>query len=144
MPANNNDGDGIMDRMAKRLFASPGSPFTAFADRQRIERLEQCRQLERILNACQAASDAQAIDTTNLSEEDAFPPSKSGVRIARFFKWEDTADPEEEDQNCSRSVLSDAADSFYDNDGGRKQQIVQTNKRSRFSKSCAREAHELW
>jgi hypothetical protein len=47
-----NDGsddaeNGIIDCLAKTLFAHPSSPLTAFADRQRMDRIEQCKELER-------------------------------------------------------------------------------------------------
>mmetsp|Transcript_19560 Transcript_19560/g.42486 ORF Transcript_19560/g.42486 Transcript_19560/m.42486 type:complete len:236 (-) Transcript_19560:1911-2618(-) len=157
MTANNDSKeDGPMDRLAKRLFASPDSPFTAFADRQRMERLESCRQLERILEACQSANnDAQVSGNDSeqkSSEMTEFPPSRSGARIARFFKWDspNSPDPNElNDVQDADSVFSDAASSFYEDSGsdGGKKQSVQSKKiiaRPRFSKDCAIETHELW
>ncbi|KAL7532057.1 hypothetical protein ACHAXR_004402 [Thalassiosira sp. AJA248-18] len=154
MPPASDNNDGIMDRMAKRLFASQDSPFTAFADRQRIERVEQCRQLERILKACQSANDAQVAGNefdTNSSEEVEFQPSRSGARIARFFKWNgpDEQNGTQEVDSGRISVLSEAAASVYEDsdtsDGQMKQPVPRkkSNKRS-FSTNCAIETHELW
>lgn len=162
--ANNNDEDkdGIMDRLAKTLFASPGSPLTAFADQQRIERLENCRQLERVLKACQSANnDAQFTggdeSETTLSEKEedtwSIPPSRGSVRLARFFNWDNPELAEQHQNNESkegsdRSALSEAAASFYGEnvDGGENTAPAKIKKaeRNRFSGSCAREAHELW
>lgn len=69
--SSDDDNDGFVDRLAKTLFASPNSPLTAFADRQRIERLEQCSQLANFLSACQAIKGGkQQLDST----EDAMLP----------------------------------------------------------------------
>mmetsp|Transcript_16086 Transcript_16086/g.29155 ORF Transcript_16086/g.29155 Transcript_16086/m.29155 type:complete len:228 (-) Transcript_16086:84-767(-) len=153
MPPANDDKDGPMDRLAKRLFAAPDSPFTAFADKQRIERLEQCRQLERILKSCQSANDAQVAGIeieTNPSEQTELEYPRSGARIARFFKWDS---PDSDEQNntqhadSSKGVFSEAAASFQSGDDGEKDQSHQIKKpkmRSRFSSDCARETHELW
>ena len=53
MPTNtrSNDGsddaeNGIIDCLAKTLFAHPSSPLTAFANRQRMDRIEQCKELK--------------------------------------------------------------------------------------------------
>mmetsp|Transcript_15760 Transcript_15760/g.26921 ORF Transcript_15760/g.26921 Transcript_15760/m.26921 type:complete len:227 (+) Transcript_15760:102-782(+) len=143
----NDPKDGLMDRLAKKLFASPESPLTAFADRQRIERLEQCRQLERILKSCQAANDAQLAGNgseTNASENEDIPASKSGVRIARFFKW-NSPDPDVQQAISSSGVLSEAAASFQGSDDEKTQNLqIKKSARPRFSKDCARETHELW
>lgn len=141
-----------MDRLAKRIFASPDSPFTAFADRQRMERLEGCRELQRILVACQAEKVAidEGKDATSLEVAD-IPQSKSGARIARFFRW-DSVNADDDAQQQSdvgpSSVLSEAASAFYEgNDNssdkgqGNSKSIA---KKSRFSKDCAIETHELW
>lgn len=147
---NNNDdddGDGVMMRLAKRLFASPNSPLTEFADRQRIERIEKCRELERILKACQAANKARnagnELDTNAPSpDEDDYEATRSSTRIARFFKWKEGEDgngPQEQ------HTLSDAANSFTD--AGLDAPGVATkkkpNKRS-YSEGCGIETHELW
>ena len=178
MPATNNnsnaaddDGkDGIFDRLAKNLFANSNSPFTEFADRQRIERLEQCQELQRIVEACQAA----AANTNNVDSHDTgnndntkndtsrtigiseIPTSRSGTRIARFFKW-DTSDmsegetdvPQEQtDASSSASdVFNEAASSFTTDVNENSQPTIQSNKtnaRTSFSKGCTIETHELW
>lgn len=154
MPAENDDEkDGFMDRLAKSLFASPGSPFTAFADQQRMDRLEQCRQLERILASCQSANtnDAQASAVNEFENKSSgmadIPASRSGARIARFFKWEQNDSEQQAESNSS--ALSDAASSLYggSDNGGEKSQSIQSKKssvRNRFSKGCAIETHEMW
>lgn len=151
--ANNDSKDGFMDRLAKKLFASPDSPFTAFADQQRMDRLEQCQQLQRILAACQSANnDARDAPMNETEEILDIPQSRSGARIARFFKWDSPNSDEQNDaQEQSTSVLSEAASSFYkgsDNDDVGECESVQSKKsiarRSCYSKDCAIETHELW
>jgi len=152
--ANNDSKDGFMDRLAKRLFASPDSPFTAFADQQRMDRLEQCQELQRILAACQSANDLHNAPINEKEEVVDIPQSRSGARIARFFKWDSPDSAEQNDaQDQSTSVIGDAASSFYkgsdnNDDGSGEGQSVQSKtsiaRRSRYSKDCAIETHELW
>lgn len=156
MSTSNNDSkeDGFMDRLAKKLFASPDSPFTAFADRQRMERVESCQELERILEACQSANNVAQVagneSGTKSSEMTELPPSRSGARIARYFKWDSPNSPDQENNATSADgVFSDAAASLYeDSDNDREEKPSAQNKksiaRSRFSKDCAIETHELW
>ncbi|KAL7540589.1 hypothetical protein ACHAWF_006728 [Thalassiosira exigua] len=153
-PAANDDGidedkDGPMDRLAKFFFAHPKSPITAYADEARIGRIHQCRELERILKACQSAQAGG--DATETALPEAAASSRSRARISRFFKW----DPEEptaeagEAHADGKSALSEAAATFYGNSGegeARDKRIIQkaeASKSTPFSKSCAREAHEL-
>ena len=176
MPEKNNnsnadydDGkDGFVDRLAKTLFAHPNSPFTEFADSQRIDRLEQCQELQRIVEACQAASTTNSIDSNDTGNNDTkssksrtigiseIPTSRSGTRIARFFKW-DTSDMSEEEttdvpqqidaSGSASDVFNEAASSFTTTDNENSQPI-QSNKsntrRTSFSKGCTIETHELW
>lgn len=168
-PANDSadhDGkDGPIDRLAKRLFASPDSPFTAFADRQRLERLESCQQLGRILEACQAAKrreeallagdDGQQLSKSKAAEIDVVP-SKSGARISRFFGWSSPNSSEREsahqstEEATTSSVFSEAASSFTNGGAGGSSDAredrskVAKKKKSQFSKDCAIETHELW
>jgi hypothetical protein len=155
---NTNDGggakDGIMDRLAKTLFASPSSPLTAFADRQRVERLEQCQQFERILEACQSASRNSVNVDEQLRESVApvngVPNSRSGERITRFFGWNSR---NSSDQQSAGSVLDDAAAAASMYNGEKISEDVEVTKdqvkrepilRTRFSEGCAIETHELW
>ena len=127
MPSDEHE-DGFMDRMAKRLFASPDSPFTRFADQQRIDRLEQCRQLERALKACQSANDEPgALGTTDVPDE------RSRARIARFYKWKESEHPESQD--------AAQADPSFQSDG-ESHQSQTAGARSR--RDCSKETHELW
>ncbi len=155
MPSDNDssDKDGIMDRLAKTLFASPSSPLTAFADRQRVERLEQCQQFERIVEACQSAvrrsnSDADEQRRRSFASNNEVQVSRSGKRIARFFGW----DSHNSDEKNGGSVLDNDASSIFDvekavEDAGEitKVQVKkQPSGRTRFSDGCAIETHELW
>ncbi|KAL7442380.1 hypothetical protein ACHAXM_008377 [Skeletonema potamos] len=149
MPDDNKDGP--IDRLAKSLFASPGSPFTAFADKQRSERLQQCKQLEDILMACQKANEvatggagavATDISVTNTSRNEA--------RIKRFFKWNETQPRSNDDK--SSSVLRDATASILDDDSDIGNNEKQSNDQSQrlnnnsslYSKGCIKETHEMW
>lgn len=147
------ESDGIVHRLAKRLFASPDSPFTEFADRQRIERLDQCRQLERILKACQSAhnDDARIADNNGLdanpTEETNFGPTDSGKRISRFFGWKQGSNNDEQSsaQQTGSSVISEAASSFTDGvDNQPASSSKAVNSKRTFSKDCHVETHELW
>lgn len=158
MPSSNNNDeasskDGIMDRLARALFASPSSPLTAFADRQRVERLEQCRQFERIVEACQSAAryKSDVVDEQqrrSFAPSDDVPTSRSGERISRFFGW----GPHSSDQKKGGSVLDEAASSIYDREKDTEEVGEITNilvkkeqkVRPRFSEGCAIETHELW
>ncbi|KAL7447775.1 hypothetical protein ACHAWC_000097, partial [Mediolabrus comicus] len=95
--------DGPIDRLAKALFASPSSPLTAFADRQRLERLEQCKQLEDILLSCQKANKVR-------ENGSGANKSRSEARIKRFFKWNESqqTSSSNDDNNTSSNVFSDA------------------------------------
>lgn len=151
MPANSdnadNGKDGFMDRLAKTIFASPNSPFTSFADKQRIERLDQCQQLQLIVDACHAANSKDNVDDTS-----DIQTSRSGIRISRFYKWgsgEEQQDGASTDNSAS-DVFSEAASSFTE--GGNTtntptqstQQQKSNTSRARYSKGCAIETHELW
>ena len=150
--------DGIMDRLAKTLFAHPSSPLTAFADRQRMDRIEQCKELERILSACRSAKHVRdAARGAGEEIKDApdnmagdIPTSRSGAKIARFFKWDDppgTDDERNNDQTAERGVLDQAVTSLYDNGSGDdegKKGKQHSVSRPRFSEDCAIETHELW
>jgi hypothetical protein len=180
----NDAEDGVMGRLAKTLFANPNrlvkilhlhalyclrirsrhmsrtipcpSPFTAFADRQRVERIEQCKQLENIVVACQSAKHARDArkageelkETPDMAEE--IPTSRSGARIARFFKWNNPPGYDAEQNGTqtaeSSSVLDEAVSSFYDNGSGddKARQGKKIAARPRFSEDCAIETHELW
>lgn len=154
MSSDNDSGakDGIMDRLTKTLFASPSSPLTAFADRQRVERLEQCQQFERIVEACQAAarsnSDGDEQRRQSFGPNNEVQVSRSGKRIARFFGW----DSHNSDEVNGGSVLDDAASSMYDSESAvedvgeitKVQVKKQPFARTRFSEGCAIETHELW
>lgn len=136
---NDDDNDGVVDRLAKALFASPNSPLTAFADRQRIERMEQCTQLANILSACQAIKAGKQLGSPG---EDAImmPPSRSAARISRFFKWNG------EDQSTATSTaLDDAFSGKINNDNDMKSNTTSpATTRPRYSADCAIETHELW
>ncbi|EJK75282.1 hypothetical protein THAOC_03000 [Thalassiosira oceanica] len=99
------NSDGFVDRLAKTLFASPSSPFTAFADRQRVERLEACQALEQNLLACQSRGEKNPNSDSSKSI-----PSKSAVRISRFFKWRDSEGSEipPEQPSAKQNLFSDA------------------------------------
>jgi hypothetical protein len=149
--------DGPIDRLAKALFASPSSPLTAFADRQRLERLEQCKQLEDILLACQKANEVRENDnrgssTTAAETGSAASKSRSEARIKRFFKWNESQETNgsNDANNTSSNVFSDATASIY-GDGGEEssedKQVrnrLNTNTSPRYSKDCIKETHEMW
>ena len=153
--------DGIMDRLAKTLFAHPSSPLTAFADRQRMDRIEQCKELERILSACRSAKHVRDAARGGAGEgiKEApdnimagdIPTSRSGAKIARFFKWDDdppgTDDERNNDQTAERGVLDQAVTSLRDNGSGGdegKKGKQHSVSRPRFSEDCAIETHEMW
>jgi hypothetical protein len=147
MPDDNQDGP--IDRLAKSLFASPGSPFTAFADKQRSERLEQCKQLEDILMACQKAN--EVVDTTGgavATDISVTNTSRSEARIKRFFQWNE---PQQSNDDKS-SVLRDATASILDGDGDNNDEKLTRNNQSQrlnnnsslYSKGCIKETHEMW
>ena len=147
------DNDGFMDRLAKLLFASLNGPFTAFANRQRVEWLDQCRQLELILKKCQSANandanvGAHESETSMPSDQTDIPPSRSRARIARFFKWDSLEQDEQSNMqqgDGTRSVLSEAAASFYEDSDGEKKSVKRKTANTKYSKGCAIETHELW
>lgn len=146
MPDDNKDGP--IDRLAKSLFASPGSPFTAFADKQRSERLEQCKHLEDILMACQNANEV-GVDTTGAAADVVVANrSRSEARIKRFFKWNEGQQPSNDDKS---NVLSDAAASIFDGDDDSFDKQTHNNQSQRlnnnaslYSKGCIQETHEMW
>ena len=149
--SDDNDKDGFVDRLAKSIFASPDSPFTAFADRQRVERLEQCGELQRIVDACHAAANSTKNDTSNNVDVD-IPSSKSAKRISRFFKWnsvdQSSAAQQQIDTNAS-DVFTEAASSFTnDNESGnsnnQRSKTSSNSSRQNYSKGCVIETHELW
>jgi len=136
MAGADSNSDGFIDRLAKTLFASPNSPFTAFADRQRVERLEACQALEQNLLACQSMGENPSSDD---SKSYSTPPSKSAVRIARFFKWRDgdgSTIPNEE-PSAKQHLFSDALTEKPAPQSRPAQAQV-------FSKGCSIETHELW
>eukprot|EP00573_Skeletonema_grethae_P002984 CAMPEP_0201687364 /NCGR_PEP_ID=MMETSP0578-20130828/1463_1 /ASSEMBLY_ACC=CAM_ASM_000663 /TAXON_ID=267565 /ORGANISM="Skeletonema grethea, Strain CCMP 1804" /LENGTH=216 /DNA_ID=CAMNT_0048171515 /DNA_START=60 /DNA_END=710 /DNA_ORIENTATION=- len=142
----NDNKDGPIDRLAKSLFASPGSPFTAFADKQRSERLEQCKGLEDILMACQKANAADDAGVAAAAPTELEPKSRSEARIKRFFKWNG---PDQGNNDDKSSVLKDATDSILDGgNSGNSDNINQpqrlNNNSSRYSKGCTQETHEMW
>ena len=141
MAGTDSNNDGFVDRLAKTLFASPNSPFTAFADRQRVERLEACQALEQNLLTCQSMVENQNSDSKSYS----IPPSKSAVRIARFFKWRDgdggstvvTHEP-----SAKQNLFSDALTEQTE-----KPAAATTPRPAQaqvFNKGCSIETHELW
>jgi hypothetical protein len=156
----NDAENGIMTRLARTLFANPNSPFTEFADKQRLERIDQCKGLERILMACQSAKRVRdeareagmEINETTDAALEGMPASRSGARIARFFKWDNSPDSTDDGLNHAQpaeaGALDRAVSSIYDkgNVGGDdgaskgKKSIV----RPRFSEDCAIETHEMW
>jgi hypothetical protein len=143
---NDDDNDGIVDRLAKTLFASPNSPLTAFADRQRIERMEQCTQLANILSACQAIKAGKQQLGSPTEDAILLPPSRSAARISRFFKW----NGEEEHQPTKSSALDDAFSSLSGETNNNNTTTSSSNTatpattRPRYSTNCAIETHELW
>mmetsp|Transcript_36968 Transcript_36968/g.75367 ORF Transcript_36968/g.75367 Transcript_36968/m.75367 type:complete len:223 (-) Transcript_36968:99-767(-) len=148
----NDNQDGPMDRLAKSLFASPGSPFTAFADKQRAERLEQCKDLEDILMACQRANEV-GVDNAGApaaasGDVSVATKSRSEARIKRFFKWNGEETGQSNDDKSS--VLQDATASILDGDGdnsdrdNNNQSRRMNNKASLYSKNCVQETHEMW
>ncbi len=161
-PNSNDEEGGFAKSLAKKLFASPESPFTAFADRQRAERLEQCRQLEVILKSCQSATVERDIrsrgegagdmhlDATGLTSEDGtLTTTKSGIKIARFFNWNSPhSSTEDSEAESERNVFREAAASFS---GDGQVDAVRNNGNNtkrrnnhNFSHGCAKETHELW
>ena len=148
--------DGPIDRLAKALFASPSSPLTAFADRQRLERLDQCKQLEDILLSCQKANEVRENgdrdSTTTVEIGSAANKSRSEARIKRFFKWNEPqqTSSSSDDNNTSSNVFSDATASIYGDGGGESSDDKQvrnrlnTNTSPRYSKDCIKETHEMW
>jgi hypothetical protein len=123
------ENDGFFDRLAKKLFASESSPLTSFADQQRAERLASCRQLETILNACQAESKGgksnDADDTLSDDTGDVIRKKK----MARFFQWDKPA----VDQSSEGGE-----------DTNKKESEEQYKIKSTYSQGCHRETHELW
>eukprot|EP00574_Skeletonema_japonicum_P004911 CAMPEP_0201729450 /NCGR_PEP_ID=MMETSP0593-20130828/19161_1 /ASSEMBLY_ACC=CAM_ASM_000672 /TAXON_ID=267983 /ORGANISM="Skeletonema japonicum, Strain CCMP2506" /LENGTH=220 /DNA_ID=CAMNT_0048221803 /DNA_START=13 /DNA_END=675 /DNA_ORIENTATION=+ len=146
----NDNKDGPIDRLAKALFASPSSPLTAFADKQRSERLEQCKHLEDTLMACQRANAANvdhAGAAAAASNESVGNKSRSEARIKRFFKWNE---PHQGNNDDKSSVLKDATDSILDRDNSgnssdykNQRQRLNSNS-SHYSKGCIQETHEMW
>ena len=132
----------VIDRLAFKLFASPGSPFTAFADRQRAERLENCRQLERVLKDCQAADDARAAGK-GPSREGEVKMTSQVKRISRFFRWDEANVPEQNAEDGG-NVFNEAVSTVFDKDGKGAGAVKKPERINRFSGSCAREVHELW
>ena len=150
--SDNNDKDGFVDRLAKSIFASPDSPFTAFADRQRVERLEQCGELQRIVDACHAAANSTKNDTSNNVDVD-IPSSKSAKRISRFFKWnsvdQSSAAQQQQTDTSSSDVFTEAASSFTNdneskNSNKERSKTSSNSSRTSYSKGCVIETHELW
>ncbi|KAL3777241.1 hypothetical protein HJC23_013222 [Cyclotella cryptica] len=139
------DGEknGVFDRLATKLFASTSSPLSAFADQQRAERLASCRQLESILNSCQAELKNEAADfnaDTLTSGDVTVATTRSGIRIARFFRWNlPHADHNKSDSSEIVGGTIKNADGTerlgHDNYG---------NVKSNFSHGCHKETHELW
>ncbi|KAL7450219.1 hypothetical protein ACHAWC_002173, partial [Mediolabrus comicus] len=147
--------DGPIDRLAKALFASPSSPLTAFADRQRLERLEQCKQLEDILLSCQTVNEVRENGdraSANTDAGSAANKSRSEARIKRFFKWNESQETNgsNDDNNTSSNVFSDATASIYGDGGGESSDVKQvrnrlnTNTSPQYSKDCIKETHEMW
>ena len=154
-PASDDNGkDGFVDRLAKSIFASPDSPFTAFADRQRVERLNECGELQRIVDACQAAaSNAKDNNTSNnLSSDVDIPSSKSATRISRFFKWnsvdQSSAAQQQQADTSSSDVFTEAASSFTNGNESKnsnsQRSKTSNSSRASYSKGCVIETHELW
>ena len=130
------DGEeGLVDRLAKKLFASSSSPLSEFADRQRAERLASCRQLETILNACQAESRIglkHTLDAHVLTSDDTtVTTTESGIKIARFFNW---GSPHADPNNNQASDRVDASTEDKPSDA----------VKSIYSQGCHKETHELW
>ncbi|KAL7518423.1 hypothetical protein ACHAWX_005141 [Stephanocyclus meneghinianus] len=135
--------NGVFDRLATKLFASPSSPLSAFADQQRAERLASCRELERMLNSCQAESKIRAAnpDADALPSEDVMvATTRSGIRIARFFRWNSP----HADHNSGDS--SDIVGGIVKNSNGT-ERLGHNNYGgvgSNYSHGCHKETHELW
>jgi hypothetical protein len=125
--------DGFIDRLAKKLFASESSPLSSFADQQRAERLAACRQLETVLNECQAESrsgkrihDADGV----LSDDISMDKSRSGSRISRFFRWDKPSLEQNRDETMEDSNSNNTS--------------VNNSSKSKYSHGCHQEIHELW
>lgn len=147
MPEDNRDGP--FDRLAKSLFASPNSPFTAFADKQRSERLGQCKELEDTLLACQKSFEVGGSTADKTVVVSSTAKSRSEVRIKRFFKWNDPQQhSSSDDTSDGGSVLSEAAASIYgdgdSNDNKQMRNRLGSNNSLHYSKGCIRETHEMW
>ncbi len=145
---------GIANRLANYMFANPDSPFTQYADRQRLERLEQCREIEAILKACQESR--KKVDSATKNENDVDPSATDNsslattnrsLRISRFFKWDSPHSNHGTDRSYenNRSIIGDATAII----SGELQRDAKTEsnegkKIKEFSEGCAKETHELW
>mmetsp|Transcript_6748 Transcript_6748/g.13886 ORF Transcript_6748/g.13886 Transcript_6748/m.13886 type:complete len:223 (-) Transcript_6748:149-817(-) len=145
---------GIVDRLANYMFANPDSPFTQFADRQRVERLQQCREIEAILKACQESRKKVEQASKNKIDVDPSPkdiPSlattKRSLKISRFFKWDSPHSDQDTDgsHENSRSIIGDAT-ALLSGEIQRDTNTVSSEGKmnTKFSKDCSKETHELW
>lgn len=130
--SSNDENEGLFDRLAKRLFASESSPLSQFADEQRAERLASCRHLEHILNSCQAESknreSSDLVANSVILDDSAAEKTKSGTKIARFFRWDK--------YEASQPVEGNETES--------KDSHVSAISMSNYSEGCHKEIHELW
>lgn len=154
----NGSDDGIGKRLAKFVFASANSPFTEFADKQRVERLNQCKQLEAMLKACEHANRPE--NAIWEKDDEASPMREttsvntSGLKISRFLGWESTengtTDAASLGANRGTDVMREAAASFTETSGSEniaemtRHKKMQNAARKEYSAGCARETHELW
>jgi len=98
--------------------------FSKFQDDQRLERLQQCRQLQNVLANCEATTAAAAATATATANNDAIEEFSDGIRMMKYFGW--------------RGILKQEQGS----DQPAKQLPVKL--REAIASSCARERHAMW
>mmetsp|Transcript_10486 Transcript_10486/g.14868 ORF Transcript_10486/g.14868 Transcript_10486/m.14868 type:complete len:216 (+) Transcript_10486:181-828(+) len=119
-PSSSNDqarqGQGLVGGFMDRMFGS-------FMDRQRLDRLEQCRDIEYCLQDClQAKSSGTKVQDDNFGMEDI----SSGIRMLRYYQWRDNTDKVKND--------SDKMDT----------QQEEKSEKPAVIPSCAKQQHSLW
>eukprot|EP00531_Pseudo-nitzschia_arenysensis_P008143 CAMPEP_0116143420 /NCGR_PEP_ID=MMETSP0329-20121206/15444_1 /TAXON_ID=697910 /ORGANISM="Pseudo-nitzschia arenysensis, Strain B593" /LENGTH=234 /DNA_ID=CAMNT_0003638745 /DNA_START=34 /DNA_END=735 /DNA_ORIENTATION=+ len=126
-------------------FVSPAvlkQRFQEFDDRQRINRLSECRKLDKILNDCRKRNQPgkpKTRYTTKKDEDDPIESVSIGVRNMKYFGWRgilksSTPPSQSADGEASDDKKNDTAPEGPD------LSVLRPQIRS----SCAREEHAVW
>lgn len=127
--------------------------FSSFADKQRLERLEQCVLLEKALSECERVNEqTKKSNKDNPTANVRIQDTRAGMKISRFYGWGLTNAKAEQAIAQMRGDTSFGSLAMYENkmqvqdsmDENNTDSTIHSNETNESSTPCSMERHAIW